>query len=154
MATEKKAVEKVAKTPEQIKAAEAKKLVRVEARKRILTFVSENSEQLGKLANDIRMFVGSERGPRVVKASINQALRTALLEAGQKGLTEMDIFKMFKVGRPEMVTKIRILVLCPNPADRVWVKFNEKSETYVVVGKGAQPPKEWDGYIPSSKETL
>jgi hypothetical protein len=63
----------------------------------------------------------------------------------------MDIFKQFRIGRPEMVTKCRILVLCPNPADRVWVKFDEPTETYNVVGTGATPPEGWDGYIPSSK---
>ncbi len=149
-------VQKPAKSAEQIKADEAKKLARIEARKRVLAFVKENVDQLGSLADDIRAFVGTEHAARVVKASINQALKTAFLEAhaAKKGLTEMDIFKMFKIGRPEMVGKCRILVLCPNPADRVWVKFDESTETYNVVGTGANPPKDWTGYVPSAKESL
>lgn len=148
--------EKKALTPEEQKARDAKRAARVEAQKRVRAFVAENAEQLGNLASDILMFVGaartSVRGP--AKASVNAAIREALLKAGSKGLSEMDVFKAFKIGRPEMVTKIRILVLCPNPDDRVWVKFSEEDETYRVVGTGAQPPKGWEGYVPSAKESL
>ena len=71
-----------------------------------------------------------------------------------KGLSEMDIFKMFKIGRPMMAAKVRILVLTANPADRVWVAFDEPNEIYNVVGTGAKPPKDWDGYVPAEKENL
>jgi hypothetical protein len=135
--------------------AEAKKAERKAARSRILNFLKDNSEKLGPLAKDIQMFIGSGAG-RTVGAvkSVNSDLRAAFLAAGTKGLSEMEIFKSFKIGRPEMVTKIRILVLCPNTNDRVWVKFNEATETYHVVGQGTNPPKDWDGYIPSKKDAL
>ena len=131
---------------------EKAKAEKVAAKARILAFVKENAKELGEqLIADFNMFVkpaAAARGPRMSK-SINSELRDAFLE--KKSLTEMDIFKQFKIGRPEMTTKIRILVLCPNPADRVWVKFDEAAETYSVVGVGEQPPKDWDGYIPASK---
>jgi hypothetical protein len=141
------------KTPEQLAAIEAKQKARKEARARVLQFVKDNAESLGPIAQDILAFVGKQPANRVAGSirSINQDLRAACLEAGDKGLTEMDIFKMFKIGRPEMVTKIRILVLCPNTEDRVWVKFNEATETYHIVGTGTNPPADWDGYVPSSK---
>lgn len=130
--------------------AQARKAARTEAKARIVTFLKDNAEQLGSLKADIELFIG--KGTRQAKAavrSVNAELRDAFLAKGS--LTEMDIFKQFRIGRPEMVTKMRILVLCPNPDDRVWVKFDEKTETYNVVGTGAEPPAGWDGYVPSSK---
>lgn len=140
-------------TPEQLEAKKQKAEAKSAARKRVLAFLSDNEKDLGTLADDIRMFVGKAAVARTKTSvrSVNSDLRDAFLEAGDAGLTEMDIFKRFKIGRPEMVTKIRILVLCPNPADRVWVKFDEPTETYHVVGIGVNPPAGWDGYIPSSK---
>lgn len=139
------------------KAREARKAERAEAKKRVLQFLADNKDELGDdLIKDVMLFVGKPRAARKggTRASVNQALRTALLEAGDQGLSEMDVFKMFKIGRPEMVTKIRILVLTPNPDDRVWVKFFEDDEVYRVVGTGPEPPKGWDGYVPSDKESL
>jgi hypothetical protein len=144
---------KVERTPEELAAIEAKQTARKEARARVLQFVKDNTANLGPIAADILSFVGKQSSPKVtgVSRSINSDLRDAFLAAGDSGLTEMDIFRQFKIGRPEMVTKIRILVLCPNPTDRVWVKFNEATETYHIVGLGAEPPAGWDGYIPSAK---
>lgn len=130
--------------------AAAKKQARMEAKARIVNFLKDNAEQLGGLKADIELFIG--KGQRAAKAavkSVNAELRDAFLS--HKTLSELDIFKQFRIGRPEMVTKMRILVLCPNPDDRVWVKFDEPTETYSVVGTGATPPEGWDGYVPSSK---
>lgn len=128
----------------------AKKLARADAKKRIIAFLKDNSEQLGSLKGDIEMFIGKgQSAARSAPRTVNSELRDAFIEKGS--LSEMDIFKAFRIGRPEMVTKIRILVLCPNPADRVWVKFDEAAEVYSVVGTGAEAPEGWDGYIPSTK---
>lgn len=138
------------------KAREALKVARRAARQRVLKFLSENANELGDMVKDIRMFVGGGGVRKASTSNVNIAIRSAFLEAQKagKGLTEMDLFKAFKVGRPEMVTKTRILVLCKDPADRVWVKFDEAKETYFVVGLGANPPKDWDGYVPSEKAQL
>jgi hypothetical protein len=142
--------------PEQAKKSDAKKAARKAARERIVKFLADNADQLGGLVDDVKLFIGSGKAPGagLKRSSVNSELREALLSSGDKGLTEMDIFKAFRIGRPEMVTKIRVLVLCPNPADRVWVRFDEASEVYKVVGKGANPPKSWDGYVPATKESL
>lgn len=135
--------------------AEAKKAERKAARSRVLEFLAQNADQLGTIKHDIELFIGKGGGSKRIAGAtrtVNTDLRDAFL--ARKTLSEMDIFKQFKIGRPEMVTKIRILVLCPNPDDRVWVKFDEVSETYSVVGTGANPPADWDGYIPQSKATL
>lgn len=135
---------------------DARKAARKVARERIVKFIVDNTTELGGLVDDLKLFIGGGRagGARAPRTSINSELRTALIEAGDVGLGEMDVFKRFHIGRPEMITKGRIFVLCPNPADRVWVKFDEATETYKVVGKGINPPKEWDGYVPAAKEAL
>jgi len=134
-----------------VQKAKAKK----EAKLRVLQFVKDNADSLKGIADDIRSLIGTgaTRASVGVKG-INSDLRDAFLTAGDKGLTEMDIFKAFHIGRPEMVTKIRILVLCPNVADRVWVKFNEQTETYHVVGTGAKAPADWTGYNPDNTKVL
>lgn len=142
MATEEKVLD-----PKKQEKAEARKA----AKSRITAFLKDNADQLGSLKADIEMFIGKggTRGPRQATRTVNSELRDAFL--AKKSLSEMDIFKSFKIGRPEMTAKIRVLILAPNPADRVWVKFDEKAEVYNVVGTGATPPKGWDGYIPSTK---
>lgn len=138
-------------TPEQKAKLEERKKNRTEAKNRIKAFLKDNATTLGGLVKDIELFIGTGTGAvraNVVR-SVNSDLRSAFLE--KKSLSEMDIFKLFKIGRPEMVTKIRILVLCPNPADRVWVKFDETKEVYNVIGTGANPPQGWCGYVPSTK---
>jgi len=130
--------------------AAAKQLARSDAKKRIVAFLNDNSAQLGTLKGDIEMFIGKGTGAvRSAPRTVNSELRDAFIEKGS--LSEMDIFKAYRIGRPEMVAKIRVLVLTPNPADRVWVKFDEAAETYNVMGTGADAPEGWDGYIPSTK---
>ena len=139
-------------TPE----VKAKLAARVEAKKvareRVRTFLLENADQLGGLKVDIELFIGSgsrARGEREPTIAPTSALRTALLEAGDKGLSEMDIFKMFKIGRPEMNIKRRVLVQsAKKPEDRVWISFDKEAETWNVVGKGAKAPEGWDGWLP------
>jgi len=137
-------------------AQEVKAKARKEAKDRIVAFLKANADELGALKGDIELFIGKGQAQRgkVVSKSVNSELRAAFIEAGDAGLSEMDIFKKFKIGRPEMATKIRILVLCPNTEDRIWVKFNEPTETYHIVGVGTAAPEGWDGYVPAEKVNL
>lgn len=130
-------------------AKEAKKLARREAQARVREYIKE-LEDGNPLKADLTLLVGTgQRAARGTVRSINNVLLEALVNAGDKGLTEMDIFKQFKIGRPEMKIKIRIFVKTPNPDDRVWVKFDESDETYRVISKGADVPEGWDSYVPS-----
>jgi hypothetical protein len=132
----------------------AKKEARKAARSLVLKYLTETTMP-EDVRSAIKSFVGSGKsGLKRSVSTINVALREALMNAGDTGLSEMDIFKMFKIGRPEMVTKIRILVLCKNPDDRVWTVFDDATETYKVVGLGKNPPEGWDGYIPTKGEDL
>ena len=121
------------------------------ARGRIMTFLADNAETLGALKGDIELFIG-KGGARAGVPGANFELRDALVAAGDKGISEMDIFKKYHVGRNEMKVKIRIFLLTPNPADRVWVTFDESKEIYKVVGKGEKAPAGWDGYVPTAKK--
>lgn len=141
-----------AKVAEKKAKKDARKKARKEAKARVLTFLAQNEAKLGPIAKDIATLVG--KGGVRVTSSIGSALRDALLTAGPTGLPELTIYKQFKIGRPEMQGKIRKFIRAANPADRVWVHFDEAKEAYFVVGQGATPPKGWDGYLPSAKEEL
>ena len=149
------AKEKIELTPEQLEKREALKKARTEAKARVRSAM-RSAEFDPQLKADITILIGSGvrasgGGTRNVRTVILDALR----ESGKTGLTEMDIFKQFHIGRPEMNTNIRIWIKYVNdPEDRVWVHFDEKAEVYGVVGSGANPPKGWTGYIPKDEDIL
>jgi|WetSurMetagenome_2_1015567.scaffolds.fasta_scaffold573325_1 hypothetical protein len=148
------------KTPSQPKTSDAKKQKK-EARKqkkaamkaKVMEFLAKNN--LGPIADDIKALIGKGGGVRVgTTSSVNTALRDLIVKAGAQGVPELTIYKTFHLGRPEMAGKIRKFVKTANPDDRIWVKFDEAKETYFMTGKGANPPKDWAGYIPSEKDAL
>jgi hypothetical protein len=143
-------------TPEKVvdPKVEAKKEARKAAKVRVREFIKSITDN-DELKADLILLVGSgTRAGRGPVRSINNVLKEAIVAAGEDGLTEMDIFKQFKIGRPEMTTKIRIFLKTPNVDDRVWVSFNEEDETYRVVGTGANAPEGWDGFVPADENVL
>jgi len=138
--------------PDAAKKAQAK----VDARKRVVKFLADNADQLGTVKADIELLIGKKSATATSGVGVNSVLRQVMLDAHAKGVgvSEMDIFQQFRIGRPEMVIKIRILILCPNPADRVWVKLDKAEGLYHVVGLGAAMPEGWDGYDPDKKVAL
>lgn len=124
------------------KKAEAKKK-RDSARSIIREFLNTCEDVALKTA--ITLFVGS--GQRASGVSgINNLLYEAFKEKGS--LTEMEVFKQFHIGRPDMKNKVRIFIkFMPTPEDRIWVSFNPETETYTMDGAGANPPEGWKGYI-------
>ena len=66
----------------------------------------------------------------------------------------MEVFKQFKIGRPEMSNKCRLFLKTDNPADRVWIAFDSDDEVYRVVGTGAKAPKDWQGFVPADEKQL
>jgi hypothetical protein len=112
-------------------------------------------EDQRELYNSLKFLVGA--GFRAPGAGGTTSKRTIILEAvtkaGKDGLSEMDLFKQFRIGRPEMQANVRYWIRNPkNKADRVWVGFDETKEVYGVVGKGATPPKGWTGYVPDDEK--
>lgn len=66
----------------------------------------------------------------------------------KKSVNEDEIFKAFRIGRREAAAMIRKSLKNSEPANRIWIKFDEEKGIYSFVSKGAEPPKGWDGYIP------
>ena len=130
-----------------------KKNMRLAARDRVREWL-KNLDDVN-LKADIVLLIGS--GQRSVRGgvirSINNVLREAFI-AADDGLTEMDIFKQFKIGRPEMTSKVRIFLRTPVVADRVWVVFDEKTEIYTIAAIGENPPEGWEGYVPANENVL
>ena len=63
--------------------------------------------------------------------------------------SEDRIFSSHKFGRSEMRTNIIRALKNAAPEERLWVKFDSKSGSYEVVGRGANPPADWVGFIPA-----
>ena len=143
-------------TAEELAAKKAKVEARRAARARIAKFVTGNKAELGTLVDDITLFIGkgSGRTSRSVGVNINVQIRSAFLAATDHVLSEMDIFKTFHIGRPEMVAVTRKLILVPNPEDRIWIEFDEQAELYRVKGAGAEAPTGWIGYLPAEARQL
>lgn len=135
-----------------VNAREEKRVARNEAKARIRSFMKECEDD--QLKADLALIVGTGQraGGGSSKANINNIIRQTFLNKGE--LTEMEVFKDFRLGRPAMKTKIRLMIILPEPEDRVWVKFFPEEEVYRIVGTGAEPPEDWDGYLPMNSELL
>lgn len=134
------------------KAKQDKRDARKAAVKKILDFMKANPSL--SIMAELKLFV-KEPGSRGRKASpVFASILNLLKVNGAKGVSEMDIFKNFRIGRPEMAHNIRKALLTEKPADRVWIALDESSETYFIKGTGAKAPEKWDGYIPAEKTDL
>jgi len=124
-----------------------------EAKEKLTAYLKQNPQF--KLAKELMLLIvtaAKERKPRA--ESINETLKKALIEAGEDGLKEMDIFLKFKIGQPEMSIKTRLFVKVKEAKERVWIKFFEDEGVYRVIATGPNMPKDWDGYIPTTEESL
>lgn len=139
--------------PDSKKAAErqAKLEARKAARKTILDFIAENPDL--PIKDELSLFI-KQPGTRGRKSNgLFEKVRAEFL-ASEGGITEFALFKKFKIGRGEMRSISKKMLVCDDPSDRVWVTLDEKAEKYVVAGTGATAPDGWAGYIPADKETL
>ncbi len=139
--------------PEVIAKREAARTARNEARARLREFAKGLPDD-DSMKTDVLLIVGSgvRAGGGQRGVNFDMQIRDLFLE--KKELHEMEIFKNFHIGRPQMTNKIRIFLKVPNPEDRIWVVFNKEDETYKIVGKGANPPKGWEGFIPADENIL
>lgn len=63
-------------------------------------------------------------------------------------VSEEDLFMQYKVGRAEMRKICTNLIKKRKPEDRIWVRLDVPSETYMVEGYGPDAPAGWAGYKP------
>lgn len=92
---------------------------------------------------------GSRAGAPAGTTGILGKLRDAFTK--DKTIDELKLFQMFKIGRSEMNKHAKRLISKVEPAERLWISFDAASESWVLAGTGATPPKGWKGYIPSAK---
>ena len=129
------------------------------ARARAIAFLKENAEQMGTLTTDFMLFLGAPT--RTARATAGTptlnstgAMRKLFIEKGK--LTEMEIFKNFRIGQPEMRIKMRFFVQhAAKPEERIYVRFTpatkpEDEGIYTLVGQGAAIPEGWDGWKPEA----
>lgn len=60
--------------------------------------------------------------------------------------SDFDVFKELKIGTKEASELIRRHLRKSDPESRVWISF--RNDTYTVSGKGPNPPKGWDSFVP------
>jgi len=140
--------------------AEAKKLAEREARAKVRDearkVLREHAAKLNP-GDPIKSAIFTVIGTGVRRAGVSRASQIDSIRdffIAKKTATEMDIFKEFKLGRPEMRGKMKQLVIPKNPKDRVWVQFNEDDGTYKVVATGEKMPANWEGFIPPDEADL
>ena len=66
-------------------------------------------------------------------------------------VSEDEVFKQLKVGRKECAGHIRKSLKKSEPNDRKWISFDIKTGIYKVAGTGANPPRDWTGYVPAEE---
>jgi len=130
---------------------EAKK----EAKQKLIAWLKEDPKIEDDIHTAIVLLIKTAAKSSKPRAeSINEQLKAVLVEAGKDGVSEMAIFKQFKIGQPEMSIKTRLFVKVKDPAERIWVRFFEDEELYKVIATGADMPEDWDGYIPTTEVSL
>lgn len=72
----------------------------------------------------------------------------------KKRISELEIFKKWKIGQDGMKAIIRSMIKEPATKDRVWVAYDEEKEEYKIAGQGEEPPKGWTGYLPPEEKDL
>lgn len=82
------------------------------------------------------------------------SLRDKLVKMiGEAGIVHEDrLWNDYKVGRQEMRKLIVKALKTSKPQDRLWIKFDLDTCQYTIVGEGANPPADWNGYKPLSVE--
>ena len=128
---------------------EADRKIKREAKSRLRSFAQTSEDE--QVKSDILLIVGTgQRAARGSVAGQTSELLTLIREAGDEGVSEMDIFMQFHIGQPEMRNKCRLFLKTDKASDRVWVAFDAVKLNYAIVGTGEETPEGWDGYDPNS----
>lgn len=141
------------KTPEQKAAKAAKKAELKQAIVAIAQF--SQTEDFGKLPKGIQAAISllTSKPSRAASGNAGAAqlsvLRGLFPKVGAK-VTELEMFKQTKKGRAEIKKLVRVALRKCAPADRMWIAFDDKSETWTLVATGETAPKDWAGYNPNA----
>ena len=139
---------------------EKRRLALIVARK----FLGDEGVEVAELKLAITDLIGRtripgikrERGPNVM--SVNYVILAEIEAAGDAGLSEMEVFTKFKLGRPDMAVRMRQNFLRkPAPEDRIWISLSvddDDAGVYRIAGRGATPPDGWTGFDPGKEDTL
>ena len=73
-------------------------------------------------------------------------MRTLFPKKGT-AVTEIDVFMATKMGRGEMRAKVRTNLKNGTPAERMWIEFDDKTESWVLLAVGEKQPKGWLGQV-------
>lgn len=76
-------------------------------------------------------------------------LRSLFPKVGAK-VTELEVFKATKKGRSELKKLVRTTLRKVDPAERMWIAFDETAEIWTLLGVGAEAPKDWKGADPNA----
>ena len=145
-----KAMKKEAKEESTAKRAKTNAAKKV-AKEKLLDFLKENPKF--ELAKEIKLVCSFVADHKVRCESVLSLLRKAFVEAGSEGLSEMSIFKAFKIGQPEMGIKTRQLIKdVEKVEDRLWIQFFPDEELYKIIATGADMPSDWEGYVPADQK--
>ena len=115
------------------------------------TMTSEEFAELKELAVLAAPKSGGRTGSGISRTSVMSIVSGIFDE--NKEMNEDEVFANHKLGRSEMATAIKNIIKKFEPADRKWIAFDPETGVYKLVGKGANPPKGWKGYVPV-EETL
>ena len=139
-------------TAEQKAAKTAKK----QAVKQALAAVGQfaQTEEFGKLPKGIQAAItlitaktARTGGTGNAGASVLSLLKGLFPKVGAK-VTELEMFKQTKKGRAEIKKLVRVALRKCAPAERMWIAFDDKSETWTLIATGETAPKDWAGYNP------
>ncbi len=127
-------------------ASKAKKAAKRAALISVLTFVKGRKNVPDEILAAVRAVTpGARVGGAGVASKMSQV---ADFFKENAEATELEIFTQFKAGRAEMRKYGMQMIKKLKPEDRLWVRLDVDSETYVVEGSGADAPKGWTGYTP------
>ena len=147
-----------ANAPSNTKASEskdAKKKARSDARKaarKVLASWVADAKQFATipaaLQEPLKVWFGRTAGGFAATGNSMNDRLVAFFEKNPK-VDELELFKQFKIGRGEMRKKVRALIRDNDPASRLWIAFDEATETWNLKGKGEKAPAGWKGYLPT-----
>lgn len=130
----------------------AKRHARKAALLKVLDYVSKQADH--GLAEEIALLTPGQRFGAEKGMSRLDSFAEFFAFADNAEVKGLEIYRDFGAGQGEMRTIVRNLVKARRPAERIWVHYDKPSDTYTVMGVGAEPPKGWTGYRPVEVEDV